>query len=348
MQARSISLRAVSIAALLASSAFAASAQTSTVTVYGVVDMYLQYAKGTKSVTSIESGGLSGSRLGFKGAEDLGGGLKTIFQLEMGINADNGSSGQGGLAFGRQAYVGLSSSELGTLTLGRQYNPQFNVLDTFDPFATGAGSAASSGIVTTVARANNAVVYQSPSIAGFSASALVSLGESSTTPKTTGNQYSLGAQYVAGPFSAGLAWREAKRDATHAEDSTFTLLTAAYDFGSFSLTGGAQSVRNLGGVATADRTEAFAGVLVPVSANGTVNAGVGYGKTKDVDGTAASQYSLGYTHALSKRTKVYTVLTHIRNGDATAYTSDSATGAGPATTAGQNVSGVQFGIRHAF
>jgi len=347
MQARSISLRAVSIAALLASSAFAASAQ-STVTVYGVVDMYLQYAKGTKSVTSIESGGLSGSRLGFKGAEDLGGGLKTIFQLEMGLAADTGASTQGGLAFGRQAYVGLSSSDLGTVTLGRQYIPQFNVLDTFDPFATGAGSAASSGIVSTTSRANNSVVYQSPTVSGFSATALLSLGESSTTPKTAGNQYSLGAQYAAGPFSAGLAWRQVKSDATHPEVATYTLLTAAYDFGSFSLTGGAQSVRNLGGVATADRTEAFAGVLVPVSANGTVNAGVGYGKTKDVDGTAASQYSLGYTHALSKRTKVYSVLTYIRNGDATAYTSDSATGAGPATTAGQNVSGVQFGIRHAF
>lgn len=103
-----------SLIALSVLAAVAGTAQAqSSVTIYGVVDMALQHQNTgdpAGSTLGLDSGIQSGSRLGFKGSEDLGGGLKANFQLEMGINADTGSSAQGGRAFGRQAFVGLSGN----------------------------------------------------------------------------------------------------------------------------------------------------------------------------------------------------------------------------------------------
>ncbi len=74
------------------------------------------------------SGFAQGSRWGLKGTEDLGGGLKALFQLENGFNASNGKAAQGGLMFGRQAYVGLSDNQWGSVTLGRQYDSVIDYL----------------------------------------------------------------------------------------------------------------------------------------------------------------------------------------------------------------------------
>ncbi|WP_308610527.1 porin [Massilia frigida] len=96
----------------------------SSVTVYGVADAALVKESGgvAGGVTKMVGGVEGGSRLGFRGTEDLGGGLAAIFTLEMGFNLDTGTSAQGGVAFGRQAFVGLNS-KAGALTLGRQYTP---------------------------------------------------------------------------------------------------------------------------------------------------------------------------------------------------------------------------------
>jgi predicted porin len=110
----------------------------SNVTLYGIIDTGVNYTnnvqtaktatglKGGSQVAMIEGGsaGLQGSRWGLRGTEDLGGGLKSLFVLESGFYSNNGALTQGGAMFGRQAYVGLSNS-IGTLTLGRQYDPGF-------------------------------------------------------------------------------------------------------------------------------------------------------------------------------------------------------------------------------
>ena len=111
-------------ATLLALACCSAQAQ-SNVTVYGVVDAGLVFERGapTGNTSNVSSGVASGSRLGFKGTEDLGNGLSAGFVVESGFGIDTGASGQGGLTFGRQTFVSLSSNTLGTISAGRQYSP---------------------------------------------------------------------------------------------------------------------------------------------------------------------------------------------------------------------------------
>ena len=316
----------------------------SNVTVYGVADAYVQFGKGDSTTTRLESGGESGSRLGFRGSEDLGGGLSAMFKIETGIGLDTGTVTQGGRMWGRQALVGLGGS-FGSVSLGRQYTPHFSVIDDADPFGTGAGSAASSGIVSILAtRANNSAVYSAPKFGPVSVTLLGSLGEGAA-----GRFYSASIQYSANKLDAGLAFARQDHFAAGEVNATAVILTGAYDFGPFKVTGGVQSVKNLTLAANTadDRRELFGGVIVPIGP-GTLTAGVGTGKTKNVAGTKATQFSLGYDHALSKRTNLYTIATAISNGSATAYTADAATGSGPSVSAGNDVRALLIGVRHRF
>ncbi|MCY1283118.1 Outer membrane porin protein [compost metagenome] len=139
-----------SLLALAALGAFAGTAQAqSSVTLYGVVDANLEYVSNMSSVTPsaanglsvgpaenlfrMSSGGLSGSRWGLRGVEDLGSGLKALFVLESGFGLDNGGLQQGGRLFGRQAYVGLESTQAGRFTFGRQYTSLFDMMANFSP-----------------------------------------------------------------------------------------------------------------------------------------------------------------------------------------------------------------------
>ncbi|NPT61874.1 porin, partial [Paraburkholderia elongata] len=124
-------------AALLGVLANTAHAQSS-VTLYGLIDVGITYTNsqltshGGHSNVQETSGAVDGSRWGLRGAEDLGGGLKAIFTLENGFNVNNGTFGQGGREFGRQAFVGLSSTDYGTVTFGRQYS---SMVDYVGPLA---------------------------------------------------------------------------------------------------------------------------------------------------------------------------------------------------------------------
>src|SRR6202012_2078231 len=105
------------------------------VTIYGIVDLSGQYLSGHEKQVLVTSGGQSGSRLGFKGTEDLGSGWYTDFVLEGGLNIDTGSSAQGGALFGRQAY-GALRSPFGTASAGRQYSDIYYQTGDFSEFST--------------------------------------------------------------------------------------------------------------------------------------------------------------------------------------------------------------------
>ncbi|WP_250469705.1 porin [Caballeronia sp. GAFFF2] len=187
----------------------------SSVTLYGLIDAGLMYtnnvAKGGSqgSLWQATSGNINGSRWGLRGSEDLGGGLKAIFVLENGFNLQTGRLGQNGREFGRQAYVGLASSDYGALTLGRQYD---SLVDFVAPLSATAGSFGDTGFahpfdndnLNHSVRMSNAVKYMSSSYAGLKFGALYAF--SNSTDFSMNRAYSAGGSYSYGPFNVAVGY----------------------------------------------------------------------------------------------------------------------------------------------
>jgi predicted porin len=212
-------------APIVAISAFA-HAQSS-VTLYGIIDTGITYANhvatasGPQSTIKEADGVASGNRWGLTGQEDLGGGMKAIFTLENGFSLGTGALGQGGTEFGRQAFVGLKKSGVGTFTMGRQYTLNH---DYVSPFSSGGLTALGNyGYhpndldFLTAGRINNNVVFQSANFNGlkfgvnyaFSGQAGAFQGSlPTTTPSSAGGSsaYGLGGGYSHGPFAVGAAF----------------------------------------------------------------------------------------------------------------------------------------------
>lgn len=350
----------LAVAAGLAALGAATAAQAATdVSIYGVVDLYGAYQKGDRNEVRLDSGGLSGSRLGFSASHDLPGGLKALGRLEAGVAADNGMSTQGGRTWGRQAWVGLAGG-FGTLMLGRQYTPNFVGLATDDPFDAGAGSSVSNGIVTIVGgpRADNALGFEAPKMGPVSVFAMVGLAETSSSNEH-GNYYGVNVRFADGPVGVGLTVGHHAKPNDGGAAATSALLAGSFDFGAAKLMGGVQYVKNTTRVANLDddREEAFIGVQVPLG-DGSLWAGAGTGRFKDIDNTRASQASVGYLHNLDKSTTLYVVGTTVKNGsvgtlsDGTNFfnaSADTATGGGPAVTQqGRDAHQVIVGVRYRF
>jgi len=210
--------------AVIGSFASVAHAQSS-VTIYGIIDASVAYnskvATGVGSATGsragVDSGAIKGSRLGFKGSEDLGGGLKALFNLENGFNVDTGAAAQNGTLFGRTATVGLSGN-FGAVLLGRQKD----FLDDIAAFTTVDDLG---GMVSNVhakdldrtngERVNNSIRYNTPNVNGFYGSVIYGFGENAGSA-STGQSYGIGGAYANGPFGVGLAYFQAKKAGTAA------------------------------------------------------------------------------------------------------------------------------------
>ncbi|CAD6541140.1 Outer membrane porin protein [Paraburkholderia hiiakae] len=217
--------------AILASIAGVAHAQSS-VTLYGIIDAGVNYISNVKNATNGSShqfsygdGVAQGSRWGLRGTEDLGGGLKAIFVLENGFNSGNGTAGQGGAMFGRQAFVGLTQSNIGSLTFGRQYSLSTDILGS--QYSTGGNTVSGNWAYhfndvdqLTSSRINNAVKFQSVNFSGFTFGGLYGFSNSTSfagAPQTgttanpiagSSRAYSFGANYGYGPFSLGAAYTD--------------------------------------------------------------------------------------------------------------------------------------------
>ncbi|MBC3930950.1 porin [Undibacterium curvum] len=339
--------------AVLAAAAGSAQAQSS-VTVYGVLDMAFnaenngQFSKGKGNIFSLDSGVQSGSRLGFKGSEDLGNGLKANFKLEMGVQADTGASAQGGLAFGRAAWVGLSG-DFGAVQVGRQNKPIFDAVDAVDPFSTGiiGGSATDSTSATglgnllfaTNPRSNNTINYTTNNLSGFTGSLAYSAGEQAGNVGS-GRGIGVSASYAGGPLLVTGAYHADNNVAVVTNATKTAFIGATYDFGM------AKGALSVGKVKTDNDSVAYklwsVGVTVPVSAAGAVISSLTMVKNDVVSSdNASNQFALGYTHSLSKRTNLYTSVSRLKN-DAKVNAGGIASGIG-ATERMFNV-----GIRHMF
>jgi len=201
-----------SLLALAALGTFAGAAQAqSSVTLYGIIDAGFVFNNNSAGhqLYSLNSGNLQGSRWGLRGTEDLGGGLKAVFVLENGFNVMNGRLGQGGDEFGRQAFVGLSTSQFGTVTLGRQYD---SVVDYTGALEVGSQWATYFGAhpgdldnMNNSNRANNSIKYSSANYSGLTFGGLYSLG--GVAGQSGRNQiWSAGVGYAQGPLQLGAAY----------------------------------------------------------------------------------------------------------------------------------------------
>ncbi|CAE6778329.1 hypothetical protein R69746_04174 [Paraburkholderia aspalathi] len=216
----------------------------SSVTLYGIVDAGLGYTSGQRVVQTkgaagkpavysngssygFASGTWSGDRWGLKGNEDLGDGLSAVFQLENGFNIGTGQLGQGGREFGRQAWMGLSSTRLGKLTLGRQYDPIVDFVGTISAGTFLTGMGAHPGDLDNIdnqARESNSIKYTSPVFSGLQFGALYGFGGQAGSVKNQ-NTWSLGGQYTHGPFAIGAAYMQA----TNTYGANGGAWTSAYD-----------------------------------------------------------------------------------------------------------------------
>jgi general bacterial porin, GBP family len=186
----------------------------SSVTLYGLISTGIVYSNNQKGIDKqghstwqFASGPMQTPRWGMKGVEDLGGGLKAIFTLESGYNIGNGTLSQGGREFGRQAFVGLSSNMLGTVTLGRQYDEAVTlcVFSSACQFAAYGAHIGDSDNVFDTFRINNAVQYKSIEYRGFQFEALYGFSDKAGG-FSDNNAYSGAAQYRNGPLSLGAAY----------------------------------------------------------------------------------------------------------------------------------------------
>lgn len=310
-------------------------AQTS-LTVYGLVDAGVVYERGAPggSAAKLTSGVQSGSRLGFKGMEDLGGGLSAKFALEAGFNTDTGGLTQAGTLFNRQAWVGLGS-RWGDLSFGRQYTPHFLLLDQVDPFGTGlAGN--STNLMTTVPRMNNTVKLATPPWGGLSGELAYGFGE--VAGDTTANrQVGASLGYASGPLMLKIAHHRTE-DAIGADQARNTLLGGRFDFGMAAASLGVGLNRGTGAT---DNRDYMLGVTVPVGAGALLASFI---RKDDRTGANADadQWAIGYTHALSRRTNLYTSYARISNDPGAAFT------VGNATEPGSGDKAFNIGIRHKF
>lgn len=332
----------------------AACAQSS-VTMFGIVDTNFSWGRGSVADrTQLANGGWGASRLGFRGTEDLGGGLKANFHIEAGINSDDGS-GQptntnnqasggtpaGSLTFGRRSYVSLAST-WGEVRLGREYTPTYwNALFS-DPFLnSGVGATLVYGNAitgTTRNRASNMVNYLTPNtLGGFSVNYMHYLGEnaSNSAAKNDGTGDQVRFMYDKGPITASVGIGKTK---FVAGDVKMSNLYAAYDFGVAKASLAASRDRN--GAQTGRGL--LLGLVAPVGAH-QLKAAFSTYKTDAAGSPQAKKFAIGDVYSLSKRTLLYATYARVRNSGG------SATSLGGSTTGpNQSSSGFDLGIAHSF
>ncbi|HEY4295057.1 MAG TPA: porin [Paraburkholderia sp.] len=210
--------------ALLALPVLAGSAHAqSSVTLYGLADAGIVYINNQSGHSNVEmvTGQTNGSRVGLRGAEDLGGGLKAIFTLENGFDTANGKLLQGGRLFGRQAFVGLQSP-YGTVTLGRQYDPMTRYIGEIAATSMWAWLGTHPGDFDNLNsnfRVNNSIEYRSPTFRGLTVDGMFSPGGTPGSFKTN-TIYTAAANYQHGPLTVAVAYDHVNTPATSAFDGT--------------------------------------------------------------------------------------------------------------------------------
>ncbi|MDF3838186.1 porin [Cupriavidus basilensis] len=387
-------LKQAALASLLACPALAGA--QSSVTLYGVADMNVEYVNHVGAIPTaanqfnpgpaasayrMNSGGLSGSRWGLRGTEDVGGGLKGVFALESGFNLDTGTLQQSGRLFGRQAYVGLQSATLGQVTLGRQYTSMFEALANFSP--TAYATQYEPIVLQSGAnfREDNTIKYTGQ-FGPVTALAHFSFGTGLALPQTAGvaipvggngevpgafrrdSAYGAAATYIAGPLGLALGYDQWNPTIGIGIGSgTFKKATvaASYTFGPAKVMGGYRWGQNKNAAGAVIGRDDF----YWLGANYQVTPALGltleynYDTVRNLYGSTQVanpwQVALVTDYNLSKRTDVYLSAAFAKNAGltldsvATAYATSFSLGNSYALASGQrSMLGVAVGVRHKF
>lgn len=349
-------LIAIAVAAALAPAAAMADA-----TIYGRVHTSVDSISGVAANTNNLYVNSNSSRFGVKGSEDLGGGLKAVFQLESGVTSVGGSgTGDGNpgptnstLFSGmRDTYIGLAGN-FGTFLTGRLPAENQYVYDS-NLFADQIGDAATftSGGIAGIGRANSALYYQTTDMSGFKG-ALTYLPASSVNSSagitTGGNSYGLKLDYANAGITANFAYFNVKTGAA-AGDFKPISLAGSYDFGNGMVT--AQYVRNqndFGGVSTTRNIFNIGGKF-NVSKAGAVKAQISKAGATSGASNGAAMFAVGYDHNLSKSIGLYVAFANVRNDAAAGYRVDNY-GHGANSTvpaAGEDPKGFSVGLTYNF
>ena len=332
-----------SLLALAALTAFAgaASAQSS-VTLFGVVDLAVRSVDNDNGArTSVSHSGNTTSRLGFRGIEDLGGGLRAIFWIEGALQPDTGNSA--GVNWTRRSTMALAGG-WGEVRLGRDYTATFYNHTAFDPFnTTGVGNQlnlTNGARFVTQVRADNTISYFLPAMGGLYGQVQMGLDEGAASTGYIGGR--LG--YAAGPVNVAVAYGETKNEAVYGGNTMKAgNIGASFNMGFMTLMGqyheykvGSEKLTNMvlaGKVPLGNGNIAFSGAQTEYK--------VGTAKPK------ATQFALGYVYDLSKRTALYAQGSVIDNDKGLAFVA-TADGKSRGTDTGFTSTGYEFGIRHSF
>jgi len=367
-----------SLIALAVMAASGAAMAQSSVTIWGIVDA--AYSRGTSDVNSVSrlvNSGISSSQLGFRGTEDLGGGMRANFWLEAAVgndagtggasNANNQATGTGtastaggsqGLTFGRRSTVSLSGG-FGEIRLGRDYTPQFWNWTVYDPFGTNgvgttrtmlssvAAAASIGGTSSTAVRASNSITYlfnhganatYAAGGAGLHAAVQTYFGENASNAAGGTSKDGSGSGIRVGYNAGPLSLAVGYGQTKYAAGNmTMTNLGAAYDLG----------VARVMAQITKDELGAVSGEGMLLGATVPMGAGLlraSYSTYQNKSTSAESkQTAFGYVHSLSKRTRAYATYARVGNSNGAAVALGGASG-----VANKASSGIDIGVTHAF
>ena len=330
--------------AVLAVCGTSAALAQSSVTIYGRVNTTVERQKvGDESVTGMVN---NASRIGFKGVEDLGNGLKAGFQLEAGFNSDDGS---GPLTFARQSEVNLSGN-FGMVRLGNFFPESYYATSDYIGMHNHETGSSSDALYHDAAwfatGTGNKLAYRTPMFSNFWAEGSVSFHEKANgTAGVNKNAYDLAANYNNGPLSLGAGY-------SYWNSNYQAALRGLYTFGQFTV--GAYYQRNkddnfIAGLGAGTRNNFRLSAMYVMNASEFhVNVGRANSWSK-INDSAATQWTLGYNYNLSKRTKVYTYYTKVNSGAGIDYSSGmSALVSGAGAAPGADFSSFALGVRHDF
>ncbi|WP_455287160.1 porin [Cupriavidus necator] len=353
-----------------------AGAAQANVTLYGVADANIEYVNHLSAVlptqagfpgparnrVSMGSGGLSGSRWGLRGTEELGGGLKAVFALENGFGLDDGRQTQSGRLLGRQAFVGLLSERVGRLTFGRQYTAIFDAFSNFSPSGYSTQYEPIAAQLGLDFRSDNTVKYTG-TFGGLTAITNYSFGNgvfgagevAGQSQRDTG--FGAGLNYFAGGFGVALAFNRYNPTlGTGGAVGNFRKagVAASYRAGLVKLMGGYRwGLNKSASGATIVRDDYYwAGINYRATPNLDLTLAYYYDDVKALAGSNVRnpwQVSLIADYSLSKRTDVYLTTAYVQNAGINFDTSAVSFANGYFLGSGhRSMTAVAVGIRHRF